>query len=297
MSQGKRVNIPRSVKDSHYRYTMPAIEAKVEGSGNGIKTRVVNLADVAKSLNREAADILKMFGFELGAVTIKDEAKDTYIVNGKFSANELADVLDVFIDKFVLCGSCRNPETFIVPSKGIVKLRCISCGNETQADAKHKLTDFVLKDAARRKLKAKQEAMAAAESKGKGKSKKKSKKGGKSSSSKSDPEDDDEATEWSVDVSSAAVKARRRAALGIPEEGGDAKTVAAAPHKSLDAEFVEYVNGSGPLDQQRLRQLRDGLRLSPSELASRIANTVFEPDLVMKQIIPKASRWAAFFFV
>lgn len=25
----KRVNIPRSVKDSHYRYTMPAIESKV----------------------------------------------------------------------------------------------------------------------------------------------------------------------------------------------------------------------------------------------------------------------------
>ena len=177
----------------------------MEGSGNGIKTRVVNLADVSKSLNREAADVLKIFGFELGAVTIKDENKDTYIVNGKFSANELADVLDLFIDKFVLCASCRNPETFIVPSKGIVKLRCISCGNETVCDAKHKLTDFILKDAARRKLKAKQEAMAAAESKGKKKASR-SKKSKAGASGEGADEVDEEATDWSVDVSSAAVK-------------------------------------------------------------------------------------------
>ncbi len=34
-------------------------------------------------------------------------------------------VLDSFIEKFVLCGSCRNPETFIVPSKGQVALAAL----------------------------------------------------------------------------------------------------------------------------------------------------------------------------
>ena len=58
---------------------------------------------------------------------------------------------------------------------------------------------------------------------------------------------------------------------------------------------MEYVKGNGTLDHDRLRQLRDGLRLSPAELASRVANTIFEPESVMKQIIPNASRWAAFF--
>lgn len=82
---------------------------QVEGSGNGIKTKIPNLSDIAKDLHREAADILKMFGFELGAVTIARDDVNSYIVNGKFSANELADVLDSFVEKFVLCGSCRNP--------------------------------------------------------------------------------------------------------------------------------------------------------------------------------------------
>lgn len=84
---------------------------QVEGSGNGIKTKIPNLADIGKDLHREPADILKMFGFELGAVTIKNDDTNSFIVNGKFSANELAEVLDAFVEKFVLCGSCRNPGT------------------------------------------------------------------------------------------------------------------------------------------------------------------------------------------
>ncbi len=45
------------------------------------------------------------------------DESNTFIVNGKFSANQLAEVLDLFIEKFVLCGSCRNPETIVTPSK------------------------------------------------------------------------------------------------------------------------------------------------------------------------------------
>jgi translation initiation factor 5 len=33
---------------------MPGIVAKVEGQGNGIKTVIVNMVDIARALNREA---------------------------------------------------------------------------------------------------------------------------------------------------------------------------------------------------------------------------------------------------
>ena len=48
------VNINRSVSDAFYRYKMPRLRAKVEGKGNGIKTVIVNMIDVAKAIGRPA---------------------------------------------------------------------------------------------------------------------------------------------------------------------------------------------------------------------------------------------------
>lgn len=44
------LNIPSTVDDLNYRYKMPRPELKIEGRGNGIKTNLVNLNDIAKSL-------------------------------------------------------------------------------------------------------------------------------------------------------------------------------------------------------------------------------------------------------
>lgn len=126
---------------------MPPIQAKVEGRGNGIKTAVLNLSDVARALNRPPQYLLKYFGFELGAQTSGNVETERYLVNGVHEPAKLQDVLDGFINKFVLCGSCKNPETEIIITKNDDLVRdCKACGKRTPMELRHKLSSFILKN-------------------------------------------------------------------------------------------------------------------------------------------------------
>ena len=46
------LNVNRNVVDPFYRYKMPRLAAKVEGKGNGVKTVIPNMVDIARSLDR-----------------------------------------------------------------------------------------------------------------------------------------------------------------------------------------------------------------------------------------------------
>lgn len=80
--------------------------AKVEGKGNGIKTVIVNMAEVAKALSRPPTYPTKYFGCELGAQTQFDFKNERFIVNGSHDAGKLQDLLDGFIRKLVLFFIC-----------------------------------------------------------------------------------------------------------------------------------------------------------------------------------------------
>ncbi|KAL7424803.1 eukaryotic translation initiation factor 5 [Cryptotrichosporon argae] len=142
------VNIRRDVDDKFYRYKMPVLLTKIEGRGNGIKTVIPNIEDVARALNRPPSYPTKFFGTELGAQTTM--ADDRYIVNGAHQADRLRELLDTFIDKFVLCASCKNPETELIISgrrnNENIHRDCKACGAHTDIDMRHKLTTFIIKN-------------------------------------------------------------------------------------------------------------------------------------------------------
>lgn len=142
------VNVNRNVTDVFYRYKMPRINAKVEGKGNGIKTVIVNMAEVARAIGRPATYPTKYFGCELGAQTQFDYKNERFIVNGSHDANKLQDLLDGFIRKFVLCPECDNPETELLVSakKGTISQGCKACGFHGPLEVNHKVNTFILKN-------------------------------------------------------------------------------------------------------------------------------------------------------
>jgi len=236
------INIRRDVSDPFYRYKMERLQSKIEGKGNGIKTVIVNLSSVAHSLARTPSYVIKYFGFELGAQTNTNPADDRWIINGAHDAAKLQDHLDGFINRFVLCKKCKNPETDFVIKDGRIFLDCKACGQRSDVDLRLKLSSFILKnetsgkkgkkekgDKKARRM-AKQQA-ANAQQNGQG--------NGSGSNSENGDDDDDEGAfeagsddeltrrinaeaqdieepqevqddEWQVDVSEEAVKARAK---------------------------------------------------------------------------------------
>lgn len=117
------------------------------------------------------ADPTKYFGIELGAQVKLDDKTERYIVSGAHDANRLRELLDGFIVKvrsvltcrsasessaypvplvssqFVLCGSCKNPETFYIITKSEDVVRdCKACGARSDVDPRHKLTTYIVKN-------------------------------------------------------------------------------------------------------------------------------------------------------
>jgi len=236
------LNIRSDVKDPFYRYKMERLQSKIEGKGNGIKTVIVNLSSVAQSLARPGAYVIKYFGFELGAQTNSNPADDRWIINGAHDASKLQEYLNGFINKFVLCKKCKNPETEVVIKDGHIVLDCKACGQRSDVDLRLKLSGFILKNQPKKGKKDKSEKKAARKARENGNGD--AKENGHGSGGESNSENgsngngdlgieagsDDEMTrrikadaqdlsaapvevkddEWTVDMSAEAVKARQQ---------------------------------------------------------------------------------------
>lgn len=175
------VNIGGDASDTSYRYKMPKLGTKIEGRGNGIKTVIVNMVEIAKALHVTPGYPTKFFGMELGAQSKFNKKTERAIVNGSHTQQDLSKLLEKFIDNFVLCPRCRLPEIKLA-IKSNIKYDCAACGDNGILPTNHKLSGYIVKS--------KQKDKDAKKSKGK----EKKKKGGKDD----EPEEDESAEEDEV---------------------------------------------------------------------------------------------------
>ncbi|KAL7285953.1 eukaryotic translation initiation factor 5 [Trametes coccinea BRFM310] len=292
------VNIRRDVDDKFYRYRMPLLMTKIEGKGNGIKTVIPNMSDVARALSRPPTYPTKFFGCELGAQTSFDEKNDRYIVNGAHDAKKLRELLDAFIEKFVLCKACKNPETDLIITKNEEIIRdCKACGERTGVDMRHKLTTFIIKNPPKNPKKSKAKKASADGSPSPN---------GENGDAEADAgaESDDELTrrikaeaaelnaesklakeDWSADTSPEAVKARMKAVeaslASVSLVGGaadeDSEEDADSPYSQL-GRWIEENRDAGAVE---IYKKADELGIAKKHSTVQvIAQTLFTENIV-----------------
>merc|ERR1712045_97416 len=154
------------VDDPSYRYKMPLVYGKVEGRGNGIKTVIPNISEVSLSLHRDAGEVNKFFGCELGAQTSFNVKDDRAVVNGSHTDAALQAMIHKYVEGFVLCPQCGLPETKYKIKGGCIYHNCAACGAVEMVDMEHKLCTYILAQH-KKKMKEKKEAKKAAGKSGK----------------------------------------------------------------------------------------------------------------------------------
>jgi translation initiation factor 5 len=117
-----RLNIPSTINDPSYRYTMPKMSLRQESRLNGVKTNIVNLPDLASALRVPDIVVMKFFCGELGASHVS-----TSIMTGDHTYDSLLKSLDKFIHAYVLCKKCNYPELKYNIDKKNVFGKCNSC--------------------------------------------------------------------------------------------------------------------------------------------------------------------------
>jgi len=310
---GGNVNIGGSNDDASYRYKMPRLVTKIEGRGNGIKTVIVNMSDIAKALRVDPSYPTKFFGVELGAQSKYDKANDKSVVNGAHTAKDLANLLTKFIEIFILCPNCHLPETTMTVKKGI-KVDCAACGFNEVLRTDHKLSTYILKNppaasATLKKVQQNVKSKEADDAVDEAKTKKGAIAAVKPKKAKKNETPDD--VVWFTDTSEEALKARKleeMAAMGISEDVEDRIQLiidSADSNNSLDENAVKEAFKELVADEKttnaeiisELRRIQLARNLTDPEKYSLLLEAVFNfdnPKTIVNQIESKSSVLKSF---
>lgn len=147
MSKKDMINV-NGTTDPFYRYVMPKIEVKVEGTNKMIRTYIMNINIIAECLNRTTEYINTYLGQELSVNQCYDKQTERFYVSGKYDQQKIQSVLQKMINAFVLCKKCGNPETVNTISgkkkNTTINLICRSCGYVIELDNTNKFVKYII---------------------------------------------------------------------------------------------------------------------------------------------------------
>ncbi|TXT56599.1 MAG: Translation initiation factor 2 subunit beta [Candidatus Thorarchaeota archaeon] len=121
-----RSKIPEDAfKRSGERFQVPSVQLIVQGN----RSIWQNFQEIIAILNRPGKEVMKFVSGQLA--TAGNFEGSTAIFNGKFSSEQVEDVLSRYIDSYVICPVCTRPDTSIEKEGNAYYLSCTACGAHT----------------------------------------------------------------------------------------------------------------------------------------------------------------------
>ena len=121
-----RSQVPEDAfKKSGERFKVPNVQIMLQGN----RSLWQNFQEIINILNRPGKEVLKFLSGQLG--TAGSMEGSNAIFNGKFTEEQVDDVLNRYIDSYVICPVCTRPDTDIQKSGNAYYLSCSACGART----------------------------------------------------------------------------------------------------------------------------------------------------------------------
>jgi len=105
------------------RFDVPEPEVRPEGH----VTVYENFQSTIDRLGREEDHVLKFFQDDLGTSAQIDE-RGRARLKGAFNQRRIQQVLDEYVETYVLCPECGLPDTNLSTEHGTERLTCEACG-------------------------------------------------------------------------------------------------------------------------------------------------------------------------
>ena len=111
------------------RFRIPVAETMIQGN----QTIIKNFSQIAETLRREPSHILKFLTKELA--TPAGLSGGRAMLQAKISQKMIQQKLEDYINDYVFCKECKEPDTKLVKEDRITFLVCEACGAKASVKA------------------------------------------------------------------------------------------------------------------------------------------------------------------
>ena len=112
-------------KKSGERFQVPDVQLIVQGN----RSIWQNFQEIINIANRPGKEVLKFVSGQLG--TAGNIEGSNALFNGKFTTEQVEEVLNRYIESYVICPVCTRPDTEIKKEGQAYYLSCTACGART----------------------------------------------------------------------------------------------------------------------------------------------------------------------
>jgi translation initiation factor 2 subunit 2 len=105
------------------KFSMVPLQVVPEGKK---KTVFINFYEICRKLHREPSHVQEYILSEL-VTTGSIDAKNNFILNGRYSVNHLEHIIKKYVWDYVLCRGCHGSTTSLSKDKGLLVLQCEVC--------------------------------------------------------------------------------------------------------------------------------------------------------------------------